>query len=132
MQQLLSLILDRLDHMRMAVTGGIDGNAGREIQKNISVHIVHPQPLRLIDNQRVNTGVRRSSLINFFACGPGSVVLILGFFGMVPPDGRFSSVIQMKTNYTPSKYVCAFITIAYLFFSKNARCLKPANLLYFS
>jgi hypothetical protein len=43
--------------VRIAVTGGINGNAGGKIKKYIAIHIMNPQSFGLIDDQRVNTGV---------------------------------------------------------------------------
>ena len=56
---LAGLALNGPDDMGVAVTGGVDGNAGRKIQKNISIHVMYPQPLGMIDHKRVNPGVRR-------------------------------------------------------------------------
>ncbi len=39
MNELLSLILDGFDHLRMAVTGGDDGDAGSKIEEAIPVHV---------------------------------------------------------------------------------------------
>jgi hypothetical protein len=42
----------------MAVTGCVNGNTGRKIEKNIIVDIVHPESFRLINNKRINPRVR--------------------------------------------------------------------------
>jgi len=38
-QELLGLLLDGLDHFRVGVAGGVDGDAGHEVEKTVAVHI---------------------------------------------------------------------------------------------
>ena len=64
-----------------------------------------------------------SSLMSFFACGPGSLVLIDGVLGMVPPGLKFDIHIDSlkQSEYRKHIFLYAFITIAYPFLRKSAR-----------
>ena len=86
---MLRLHLNRFDHLRMAVTGCINGNTGRKIKKDVTVDIMNPEPFGVVDNERINSRVRRGDigfvkLDQFFSLGPGSEVLICGDFIEVP------------------------------------------------
>ena len=59
MQQFLSLHLNGLDHLGMAVTGGVNGNTGRKIKKDVTVDIMNPEPFGFVDNKRIYSCVRR-------------------------------------------------------------------------
>ena len=75
MQQPPGLILNSFNDLRVAMPGGVDGNTGGKIKKDIAVHIMNPQTLRPVDNQRINpcVGGRYISLIHFDQfVGPGS------------------------------------------------------------
>jgi hypothetical protein len=42
----------------MAVTGCVNGNTGRKIEKNVIVDIMSPEPFSLIDNKWINPRIR--------------------------------------------------------------------------
>ena len=53
------LIGDRLHDVRMRVAGGVDGDAGRAIEKEVAVHVLHRRSRRAIDDERVAARVGR-------------------------------------------------------------------------
>lgn len=53
MQQLSSLILDRLHDARMTVTGGADRDAGRAVKETVAVQIFNHRALGTFHRQRV-------------------------------------------------------------------------------
>ena len=59
MEKPFGLVLDSLDDPGMAVACGTHSNPGREIQKEVIIHIVDPEALRPFDNQGIDAGVRR-------------------------------------------------------------------------
>ena len=62
MQQPVGLVLDRCDHLGMAVTCGTNGDTGCEIKKSVSVHIMYPQPFTFFHHERVHAGVGRGHI----------------------------------------------------------------------
>src|SRR5260370_10896255 len=50
------LLLDGSHNTRMRVTGGDDGDARREVEKAVAVHIGHPAALAAIHHERVRAG----------------------------------------------------------------------------
>jgi len=59
MDEFLSLFLDGLDHRRVSVTGGGHGDAGREVNVTLSIHIPDPRAFTARDHERVAACVRR-------------------------------------------------------------------------
>ncbi len=62
MQQSFRLIGNGLDDLGMTVTGGIYGNTGGEIEKEIAVDIMNPETFCLFGNQWIYTGVGRGDI----------------------------------------------------------------------
>ena len=58
-QELLRLIGDRLDDVRVRVAGRVDGNAGRAVEEDVAVDVLHHRPVAALDHQRVAARVRR-------------------------------------------------------------------------
>ena len=83
MQQLFRLHLNGLDHLGMAVTGGVNGNTGRKVKKDITVDIMNPEPFGFVDNERINPRVRR---------GDKTLVKLDQFF--CPWSGQLSSNLR--------------------------------------
>src|SRR5687768_13708149 len=59
MKKFLSLLFDRLDHARMGMASAGNRDAGHEIEKQVAVDVFHDHALRLFDDQRINSTVRR-------------------------------------------------------------------------
>src|SRR5205823_1607134 len=58
-QQLGGLVLDGGDDSRVAVAGGADRDAGREVEEAVAVHILHYRSIAAGASQWINAGVRR-------------------------------------------------------------------------
>jgi len=75
MQKPIGLGFNGFNDFRMTVTGGVGCNTGGKIKKDIAVHVMHPEPLGFLYNQRINPRVGRGNkgLIEFNQfLGPGS------------------------------------------------------------
>src|SRR6202043_1483801 len=57
--QLGRLLLDCFDYLRMAMTGGADGDAGSEIQKGVAVNIFHDRAVAALGDERIVARERR-------------------------------------------------------------------------
>src|SRR5205807_6300097 len=57
--ELAGLVADRGDDLRVTVPGGADGDAGGEVEEQVAVHVADDGPAPLIDDERVDAGVRR-------------------------------------------------------------------------
>ena len=76
-QQLGRLLLNGRDDPRMAMAGRADGDAGREIEKQIAVDVLDDRPVAALDRQRIDARVRRRRVLlvgrnELAARGPGS------------------------------------------------------------
>ena len=58
-QQPVGLVLDGRDDPGVAVARGVDGDAGREVQEPVPVHVLDPQALPPVGHQRVGPRVGR-------------------------------------------------------------------------
>jgi len=58
-QELIGLSLDGLDHLGVTVAGGTNRDTGGEIQKKVVIHIMDPETVASLDDQRVNPCVGR-------------------------------------------------------------------------
>ena len=81
--QFAGLLLYGGDHMRMAMSRGSHGDAGREIEELVAVDIGHNDAAPALRHQRIGTGIRRRNIFlvaleHALALGPGRAVLILG------------------------------------------------------
>jgi hypothetical protein len=59
MQQLIGLGFDGIHDLWMAVAGRVDRDPRGEIQEEVPVQILDPEPGGPVDDQRVDPGVRR-------------------------------------------------------------------------
>src|SRR5579863_541700 len=62
MNQFGCLFLNRRDHMGMAVTGRCNGDACREVEEFISIHVGDYDTASLLCDQRIGTGIRRRNI----------------------------------------------------------------------
>ena len=59
MDQLVRLVRDGRDDLGMTVSGGVDGDAGGEVEEEVAVHVLDDRPAAPFAHQRVDTGVGR-------------------------------------------------------------------------
>ena len=57
--ELAGLLRDGADDVGVGVAGGVDGDAGGAVQKEIAVHILDRRPPRALDDERVATRIGR-------------------------------------------------------------------------
>ena len=53
-EQLVGLVLDRGDDLRVAVAGGGDGDAGGEVEEQVAVHVLDDAAAAALDDQRID------------------------------------------------------------------------------
>ncbi len=74
MQQPSGLLFNSLDNFGMAMAGGVDGNAGRKIKKQVAIDIMDPETVSFFGNEWIGPRVRRrnKSFVQFNQLlGPG-------------------------------------------------------------
>ena len=59
MQELLRLIDDRGDDVGMRMTGGIDGDAGGAVEKDVAVDVLDGAPTAARHDERIRARIRR-------------------------------------------------------------------------
>ena len=104
-EEFLGLPLDRLDHLGMAVSSGVDRDARHEIEEAVAVHVLDHRPLPSGDDQRI-----------FLYIGAGCVAPVLGddFTGPFPGQRGFDV-----------RDLCGHVPTFLIVFSKSWTCPAP-------
>ncbi len=106
--QLVRLVGDGRDDMRMTVAGGRDGDACGEVEEQIAVHVLNDGPAAALDHQRINARVRWRDVVCIafeqrLRFGAGQRGANLGYdFILEKPHARSSLEArrQFTTEYT--------------------------------